>query len=182
MKLIMNLDKLKMGNNPPEDVNVVIEIPMNSDPVKYEYDKEIGAIFVDRFMPTSMFYPCNYGFIPNTLSGDGDPLDVLIISSFPVVPASIMNVRPIGVLMTEDEKGRDEKLLAVPSAKIDASFIDVISYKNLPDITLQRISHFFETYKSLEKGKWVKVTGWEDYDVAKKIILEAIERFHTTEE
>ena len=178
----MNLEKIKVGNHPPDDIHVVIEVPMNSDPVKYEYDKEVGAIFVDRFMPTSMFYPCNYGFIPNTLSGDGDPADVLVISSYPVVPGSIINAKPIGVLITEDEKGKDEKILAVPSPKVDLAYADINSYKDLPEIIIQKISHFFENYKSLEKGKWVKVTGWEDADIAKKIINEAIKRFHETEE
>lgn len=177
----MNLEKIKVGNHPPEDIHVIIEVPMNSDPVKYEYDKEVGAIFVDRFMPTSMFYPCNYGFIPNTLSGDGDPADVLVISSYPVIPGAVINAKPIGVLITEDEKGKDEKILAVPCAKIDLAYSHINSYKDLPDIIIQKISHFFENYKSLEKGKWVKVTGWEDADFAKKIINEAIERFHETE-
>ncbi|WP_039458847.1 inorganic diphosphatase [Candidatus Jidaibacter acanthamoebae] len=178
----MNLEKIKVGNHPPDDIHVVIEVPMNSDPVKYEYDKEVGAIFVDRFMPTSMFYPCNYGFIPNTLSGDGDPADVLVISSYPVVPGSVINAKPIGVLITEDEKGKDEKILAVPSPKVDLAYANINSYKDLPEIIIQKISHFFENYKSLEKGKWVKVTGWEDVDIAKKIINEAIKRFHETEE
>nr|WP_324604775.1 inorganic diphosphatase [endosymbiont of Acanthamoeba sp. UWC8] len=139
----MNLEKIKVGNHPPDDIHVVIEVPMNSDPVKYEYDKEVGAIFVDRFMPTSMFYPCNYGFIPNTLSGDGDPADVLVISSYPVVPGSIINAKPIGVLITEDEKGKDEKILAVPSPKVDLAYADINSYKDLPEIIIQKISHFF---------------------------------------
>ncbi|MBA8667818.1 inorganic diphosphatase [Holosporaceae bacterium 'Namur'] len=178
----MNLEKIKVGNHPPDDIHVVIEVPMNSDPIKYEYDKEVGAIFVDRFMPTSMFYPCNYGFIPNTLSGDGDPADVLVISSYPVIPGSVINAKPIGVLITEDEKGKDEKILAVPSPKVDLAYAHINSFKDLPEIIIQKISHFFENYKSLEKGKWVKVTGWEDADIAKKIINEAIKRFHETEE
>ncbi len=176
----MNLEKIKVGNHPPEDIYVVIEVPMNSDPIKYEYDKEIGAIFVDRFMPTSMIYPCNYGFIPNTLSGDGDPADVLLISSYPVVPGSVINAKPIGVLITEDEKGKDEKILAIPAPKVDLTYANINSYKDLPEIFIQKISHFFENYKSLEKGKWVKVTGWEDAEFAKKIINEAITRFNET--
>jgi inorganic pyrophosphatase len=173
----MNLDKIKIGNNPPEDVNVVIEIPMNSDPIKYEFDKESQAIIVDRFMSTSMYYPCNYGFVPSTLSGDGDPADVLVITNFPVISGSVINVKPIGVLITEDEKGKDEKILAVPSSKIDISFEKISSYKDLPEILIQRITHFFEHYKNLEKGKWVKVLGWEDATVAKNTLKEAMERY-----
>lgn len=174
----MNLENIKPGNHPPHDIYVVIEVPMNSDPVKYEYDKEMGAIMVDRFMPTSMFYPCNYGFIPNTLAGDGDPCDVLVLSSYPIIPGAVINARPIGILITEDEKGKDEKVLALPDAKVDACYKHINSYKDLPEIITQKISHFFEHYKLLEKGKWVKVTGWEDSDYAKTIIEQAINRFN----
>lgn len=174
----MDLSKVKVGKNPPEEVNVIIEIPMNSGPIKYEFDKEIGMIKVDRFMNTSMSYPCNYGFIPHTLSGDGDPVDVLVLTNGEqkILPGVIISVKPIGVLITEDEKGADEKILAVPTAKIDPHFADVNSYKDLPSVVVNRIEHFFENYKKLEQGKWVKVSGWQGPEEAKNIIKEAIKR------
>lgn len=172
----MDIKKIAVGKNAPDEVNVIIEIPQDSGSIKYEFDKEIGAIVVDRFMPTSMSYPCNYGFIPNTLSGDGDPVDVLVYSREPIHPGALISVRPIGVLLTEDESGKDEKLLAVPAGKIDVFMKDIKSYKDLPEIAINRISHFFENYKKLEAGKWVKVSGWEDADKAKEIILEGIKR------
>lgn len=172
----MALEKVKVGKNPPHEVNVIIEIPMNSGPIKYEYDKDSGLIVVDRFMPTSMSYPCNYGFVPHTLSGDGDPVDVLVYSNHPILPGAMVSVKPIGVLITEDEKGMDEKVLAVPADKIDQFFVGVQSYKDIPPVVIDRIKHFFETYKALEKGKWVKVKGWEDESVAKQIILDAVTR------
>jgi inorganic pyrophosphatase len=172
----MDINKIGAGSNPPEEIFVVIEVPMNSEPVKYELDKETGALFVDRFIPTSMTYPCNYGFIPCTLSEDGDPADVLVLSSFPVMPGSVIKSRPIGVLITEDESGKDEKILAVPAMKVDAAYAKISSYKDLPEILIEKICHFFEHYKDLEKGKWVKVLGWQDVDAAKNIINAALNR------
>ena len=172
----MDINKLPPGRNPPHEINVLIEVPLRSDPIKYEYDKENGFIFVDRYLYTAMFYPCNYGFIPNTLSLDGDPVDVMVIGRMPVVPGAILRARPIGVLMMEDEAGQDEKILAVPIDKITQVHRNVHSYKDVPPIDLARITHFFEHYKDLEPNKWVKVLGWEDADVAQRLILEGIAR------
>lgn len=171
----MDINKIGAGKNAPEEVNVVIEVPMGSDPVKYEFDKEAGAIMVDRFVQTAMFYPCNYGFVPCTLSKDGDPVDVLVIANNPIIPGAVIKARPIGVLMMEDESGMDEKVLAVPTTKLDPYFANIKSYKDLPEVFVNRIKHFFENYKALEKGKWVKVAGWEDEVAAKKVILEGLE-------
>lgn len=176
----MALEKVKVGKNPPKEVNVIIEIPMNSGPIKYEYDKDSGLIVVDRFMPTTMSYPCNYGFVPHTLSGDGDPVDVLVYTNHPILPGAMISVKPIGVLITEDEKGMDEKVLAVPADKIDQFFADVKSYKDVPSVVIDRIKHFFENYKALEKGKWVKVQGWADADEAEQVIMDSIERAKNT--
>jgi len=173
----MNIDKISIGKDAPRQVNVIIEVPMNaSDPVKYEMDKDSGAIFVDRFIATPMYYPCNYGFVPHTLSEDGDPIDVLVVSDFPVVPGAVISVKPVGVLIMEDEKGMDEKLIAVPAKKLNSQFENVESYKELPESLINKIKHFFEHYKDLEKGKWVKVTGFEDADKARQLIEEAIVR------
>ncbi|RZI45255.1 inorganic diphosphatase [Rickettsiales endosymbiont of Peranema trichophorum] len=174
----MNLEKFDLGRNPPDDINVVIEISMNSDPIKYELDKASGMFVVDRFIATNMRYPCNYGLLPKTLSGDGDPLDVLVITNFPVMVGAVINVRPVGVLVTEDEKGQDEKILAVPSSGVDQTFAKIVSYQDLPTVTVSQIEHFFTHYKALESGKWVKIKCWEGMDTAKKIILESIVRFH----
>lgn len=170
----MDIKNISIGKNPPEEVNVIIEIPMNSDPVKYEYDKDSGAIFVDRFIPVSMSYPCNYGFIPHTLGGDGDPIDVLVISSYPSIPGSVIKSRPIGVLLMEDESGQDEKILAVPTVKVDPAMENINSIDDLNPMLLKKISHFFERYKDLEKGKWVKIIGFEGAEKAKEIINESI--------
>ena len=172
----MDYNKLTPGKNAPKEVYVVNEIPMDSQSIKYEFDKETGAIFVDRFMGTTMRYPCNYGFIPHTLSGDGDPVDVLVYSNCPIHPGAVISAKPIGVLMTEDEKGSDEKVLAIPTAKLDPFFKDINSYKDLPEIFIKKITHFFEHYKDLEENKWVKVAGWKDYDYAFEIIEEGIKR------
>ncbi|MFK8039857.1 MAG: inorganic diphosphatase [Rickettsiaceae bacterium] len=145
-----------------EEFYVIVEIPMNNDPVKYEFKKEVGMITVDRFMQTAMYYPCNYGFIPNTLSGDGDPVDVLVVSRYPVIPGSVIKSRPIGVLIMEDESGVDEKIIAVPVSKVDCSFDDVQSISDVDQMLIKRIRHFFENYKALENGKWVKIVGFED--------------------
>lgn len=171
----MDINKIGAGKNAPEEVNVVIEVPMGSDPVKYEFDKDAGAIMVDRFVQTAMFYPCNYGFVPCTLSKDGDPVDVLVIANNPIIPGAVIKARPIGVLMMEDESGMDEKVLAVPTTKLDPYFANIKSYEDLPEVLVNRIKHFFENYKALEKGKWVKVAGWEDEVAAKKVILEGLE-------
>ena len=155
---------------------MVIEIPMNNSPVKYEFDKDAGAIFVDRFMQAPMFYPCNYGFIPHTLSDDGDPADVLVMAQYPIMPGAIIRVRPIGVLLMEDESGADEKILAVPVSKLDMTYDVVKDISDDDQIIKDRISHFFEHYKKLEKGKWVKITGWEDINTAKRLIEESVIR------
>jgi inorganic pyrophosphatase len=172
----MFLDKIAIGKNPPEEVNVIIEIPKNTIGVKYEIDKDSGAVFVDRYMHTTMSYPLNYGFIPHTLSGDGDPTDVLIISEHVVVPGSVIRCRPVGVLMMEDESGFDEKILAVPVTKLDASMENIKSINDVDQFLKDKITHFFENYKKLEKNKWVKIIGWEDVVKAKQLIKEAIDR------
>ncbi len=169
-------DNLGPGKNAPEEVYVVIEIPMNSG-VKYELDKEHGVIFVDRILFTSMVYPFNYGFIPATLEEDGDPVDVLVLGYDPLYPGVVIKARPIGVLETEDEKGRDAKIVAVPVSKIDPRFDDIKDISDLPENFRDRIAHFFEHYKELEKGKWVKVVGWKGREEALKRINEAIKRY-----
>jgi inorganic pyrophosphatase len=171
----MDISKVSAGNI-PEEFNVIIEISASSDPVKYEFDKEAGAIVVDRFLRTSMQYPCNYGFIPHTLSGDGDPADVLVITNFPIIPGAIIAVRPIGVLKMEDESGEDEKIIAVPTTKLDPLYKDINSYEDLPSIIIDRICHFFERYKDLDAGKWVKIKGMASKEEAKKMIMEAVAR------
>lgn len=171
----MFIDKISAKAKDGE-FNVIIEIPMNDNPVKYEFDKDAGAIMVDRFMQVSMSYPCNYGFIPHTLSEDGDPADVLVLAQHPIIPGAVIKVRPVAVLMMEDESGKDEKILAVPVSKLDISYDKVRDIDDVPEIIRQRITHFFERYKELEKGKWVKVMGWENAASALKIIDEAINR------
>lgn len=173
----MWIEKIKptLDNN---EINVIIEIPMNSNPVKYEIDKESGAIFVDRFVQTAMFYPCNYGFIPHTLANDGDPVDVLVVSHYPVIPGCVIRSRPIGVLMMEDESGLDEKIIAVPVGKLDISFDAIKDLSDLCPMLTQRIKHFFEHYKDLEKGKWVKIKGWENTKKAEMLINEGIARIN----
>ena len=172
----MRLDAIKIGKNPPDDVNVVIEVPLGGEPIKYEMDKESGALFVDRFLYTSMRYPGNYGFIPHTLSGDGDPCDVLVANTRAIAPGAIMNVRPVGVLVMEDDGGQDEKIIAVPSSKLTQRYDRVSTYTDLPEITIKQIEHFFEHYKDLEPGKWAKIIRWGDAEEARRLIVEAIER------
>ena len=172
----MRLDAIKIGKNPPDDVNVVIEVPLGGEPIKYEMDKESGALVVDRFLYTSMRYPGNYGFIPHTLSGDGDPCDVLVANTRAIAPGAIMNVRPVGVLVMEDDGGQDEKIIAVPSSKLTQRYDRVANYTDLPEITIKQIEHFFEHYKDLEPGKWVKVLRWGGAEDAHRLILEGIER------
>lgn len=172
----MRLDAISIGKNPPDEVNVVIEVAIGGEPIKYEMDKEAGTLFVDRFLYTPMRYPGNYGFIPHTLSEDGDPCDVLVANTRPLIPGSYIAVRPIGVMMMEDEGGGDEKIIAVPVPKLTKRYENVHNYTDLPKITLDQIQHFFEHYKDLEPGKWVKLTGWGDAAKAKELIIEAMER------
>ncbi|WP_425410653.1 inorganic diphosphatase [Hyphococcus sp.] len=171
----MDLSKIPAGVNPPKDVNVVIEVPLGGEPIKYEIDKPSGAMFVDRFLYTATRYPCNYGFIPQTLADDGDPVDVMVYGNRPLVPGAVVGARPVGVLLMEDEAGLDEKILAVPSARLTRYYSKIDSYTDLPDILIERISHFFGHYKDLEPDKWVKVVGWRDKDEAEALILKGIE-------
>ncbi|MEQ9519224.1 MAG: inorganic diphosphatase [Parvibaculum sp.] len=171
----MRIDEIPIGQNPPHDLNVIIEVPHGGHPVKYELDKASGTLFVDRFMHTAMTYPCNYGFVPHTLSEDGDPIDVLVVSRIPVVPGAILRSRPIGVLLMEDEAGQDEKILAVPVDALNPYYKEVRDYTDLPKILIDRIAHFFNHYKDLEEGKWVKVDRWGDTKEAEALILKAIE-------
>jgi len=172
----MRLDAIAIGYNPPEDVNVIVEVEIGGEPIKYEMDKEAGTLFVDRFLYTPMRYPGNYGFVPHTLSDDGDPIDVLVANTRPIVPGAVINVRPVGVLKMKDDGGGDEKIIAVPSPKITKRYVDIANYTDLPKITLEQIQHFFEHYKDLEPGKWVKVEGWGNADEARRLIADAIER------
>ena len=172
----MNIDAIKIGDNPPEDVNTIIEVPIGGEPIKYEMDKAAGALVVDRFLYTPMRYPGNYGFVPHTLSADGDPIDVLIANTRPILPGAVMNVRPIGVLKMEDDGGGDEKIIAVPVPKLTKRYENVHNYTDLPTITREQIQHFFEHYKDLEPGKWVKLDGWGDAAEARSLIMAAIER------
>ncbi|XAH21564.1 inorganic diphosphatase [Xylophilus sp. GW821-FHT01B05] len=173
----MSLDKVSPGKKAPDVFNVVIEISMNSDPVKYEVDKESGAVFVDRFLTTAMHYPTNYGYVPQTLSGDGDPVDVLVMTPFPLPPGVVVPCRPIGILMMEDEAGVDGKVLAVPTEKLLPIYSQYQKVEDIHPILLKQISHFFEHYKDLEAGKWVKVTGWEGVDAAKKEVADGIANY-----
>lgn len=170
------VDNLKAGKNPPDEINVVVEIPRGSN-IKYEIDDETGALFVDRKLFTAMFYPCNYGFVPQTREKDGDPVDVLVLGNDPVVPSSVIRANPVGVLITADEEGEDSKIVAVPIPKVDPSFSDVKDIETVPQYIRDQIKHFFEHYKELEKGKYVKVKSWENRESAKKKISEALERY-----
>jgi inorganic pyrophosphatase len=172
----MDLSKIATGRNPPEDVNVVIEVPLGGEPIKYEIDKASGAMFVDRFLYTSMRYPCNYGFIPHTLSLDGDPIDVMCVGNRALVPGSVLRVRPVGVLMMTDDKGQDEKILAVPHPNLTRYYEKVLHYRDLPDILVERIVHFFQHYKDLEPGKWVKIEGLHGPERARELIRDAVAR------
>ena len=173
----MNLDRVTPGRDVPNDVNVIVEIPMNADPIKYEIDKATGALFVDRFMSTAMHYPCNYGYVPHTLSGDGDPVDVLVISPLPLISGVVVRCRPIGMLRMQDEAGDDSKVLAVPIEKLTSVYRQVKSPRDVPQAQLAAITHFFQHYKDLEKGKWVKVRGWVGAAEAKKEIINGIRRY-----
>ncbi|HET6609587.1 MAG TPA: inorganic diphosphatase [Rhodopila sp.] len=176
----MRIDAISIGRNPPEDVNVIVEVAIGGEPIKYEMDKEAGTLVVDRFLYTPMRYPGNYGFVPHTLSDDGDPIDVLVANTRPIIPGAIINVRPVGVLKMQDESGGDEKIIAVPSPKLTQRYVNIRDYTDMPTITLEQIQHFFEHYKDLEPGKWVKVLGWGDAAEARTLIVEAIDRYKRT--
>jgi inorganic pyrophosphatase len=172
----MRFDAIRVGNHPPEDINVIVEVPVGGEPIKYEVDKASGALVVDRFLYTPMRYPGNYGFVPHTLCGDGDPLDVLIANTRALVPGSVINCRPVGVLVMEDESGMDEKLIAVPSSHVTRRYDGVQTVADLPGITRSQIEHFFQHYKDLEPGKWVRIARWGDAADARAIVLEAMRR------
>ncbi len=178
----MSLDQVPSGKSLPEDINVIIEIPLQGDPIKYEVDKDSGAIFVDRMLGTAMHYPCNYGYVPHTLCGDGDPVDVLVVMPLALIPGSVIRCRPIGVLKMVDESGEDAKLVAVPVDKITPLYTNVDSVRDLPQVQLDQIAHFFEHYKDLEQGKWVKIEGWEGPEAAHQEIMDSIRRFQESPE
>lgn len=172
----MRIDAIRIGDDPPNDVNVIVEVPVGGQPIKYELDKEAGTLVVDRFLYTPMSYPGNYGFVPHTLSDDGDPIDVLVCNTRQLIPGCVINVRPIGVLIMEDNAGQDEKVIAVPSHALTKRWDHVADYSDLPEITLRQVEHFFEHYKDLEPGKWVKIGDWHDASEARRLIEVAIER------
>mgnify|MGYP006274515987 FL=1 len=172
----MDISKISLGQNPPDDINVIIEVPLGGEPIKYEIDKASGAMFVDRFLYTAMRYPCNYGFVPHTLSLDGDPMDVMVVGQRALVPGAVVRARPVGVLLMEDDGGVDEKILAVPHQKLTRFYEKVHNYTDLPEILVDRIVHFFTHYKDMEPNKWVKVQGVEGVDKARELITQAIER------
>lgn len=172
----MSLNNVPAGKDLPNDINVIIEIPAHSEPIKYEVDKDSGALWVDRFMGTAMHYPCNYGYVPHTLSDDGDPVDVLVVTPFPLLNGSVIRCRPIGVLKMTDEAGQDAKVLAVPVDKLSSMYSKVETFRDLPEFLLNQIAHFFEHYKDLETGKWVKIDGWHGPDEAKQEILDSAAR------
>lgn len=176
----MSLNLVPSGKDVPSDLNVIIEIPSNAAPIKYEIDKDSGALFVDRFMGTAMHYPCNYGYVPHTLSDDGDPVDVLVITPLPLMNGSVIRCRPIGVLKMTDEAGEDAKVLAVPVSKLTPLYDNVKTHTDIPELTLNQIAHFFEHYKDLEPGKWVKIEGWEGIEGAEKEITESVTRYNET--
>ena len=178
----MSLSKVPAGKNLPEEVNVIIEIPAHADPVKYEVDKESGAIFVDRFMATCMHYPTNYGYVPHTLSEDGDPVDVLVITPFPLLAGSVIKCRPVGVLNMTDESGTDAKILAVPADKLSTIYRGVTEVDQVPELLRNQIEHFFAHYKDLEPNKWVKIDGWDNAAAAKAEIVSSVERYNATED
>ncbi|GJH42250.1 inorganic diphosphatase [Pasteurella canis] len=172
----MGLENVPAGKELPDDIYVVIEIPANSDPIKYEVDKESGSLFVDRFMATAMFYPANYGYVNHTLSSDGDPVDVLVPTPYPLQPGSVIRCRPVGVLKMTDEAGGDAKVVAVPHSKLTKEYDHIKDVNDLPTLLKAQIQHFFESYKALEAGKWVKIEGWEGVEAARQEILESFER------
>ncbi|HXJ23784.1 MAG TPA: inorganic diphosphatase [Polyangia bacterium] len=172
----MRIEAIPVGRNPPEEVNVIVEVPVGGEPIKYEMDKEAGTLVVDRFLYTSMRYPGNYGFIPHTLSGDGDPVDVLVANQRAIVPGAVMAVRPVGLFLMQDEAGLDEKILAVPATRLTRRYEQIENYTDFPEITVKQIEHFFAHYKDLEDHKWVKVIGWGGVADAKKAIVDGIAR------
>lgn len=172
----MRIAAISPGANPPKEINVIVEVPVGGEPIKYEMDKEAGTLVVDRFLYTSMRYPGNYGFIPHTMSGDGDPVDVLIANQRGIVPGAVVACRPVGVLKMQDEMGGDEKIIAVPVPRLTRRYENVHNYLDLPDITIMQIQHFFEHYKDLENGKWVKVLGWGNAIEAEQMIIDGLER------
>ena len=172
----MRIDAIPVGESPPEDINVIVEVPVGGEPIKYEMDKASGALVVDRFLYTPMRYPGNYGFIPHTLSGDGDPCDVLVANTRAIVPGAVISVRPVGVLIMEDDGGVDEKIIAVPSRKLTARYQAIQRHTDLPEITIKQIEHFFSHYKDLEPGKWVKIVRWGEVEEAKEMIEAGIAR------
>lgn len=171
----MNIDAIAIGKNAPDDLNCIIEVPLGGEPIKYEMDKESGALFVDRFLYTPMRYPGNYGFIPHTLCGDGDPLDVIVLNSRPLVPGCVIRVRPIGVLYMEDDGGQDEKILALPVSKLSRMYDNIQDVSDLPEIQIEKVKHFFTHYKDLEPGKWAKINGIGNADEARSVIMKSIE-------
>ncbi len=173
----MRIEAIPTGKNPPEDINVLIEVPVGGEPIKYEMDKASGTLFVDRFLYTPMRYPGNYGFVPHTLSADGDPIDVLVCNTRAIVPGAVINCRPVGVLVMEDDGGGDEKIIAVPATKITKRYDKIVDVTDLPEITTQQIQHFFQHYKDLEPGKWVKIDHWGNAAEARRLIVQAIERY-----
>ena len=172
----MRIDAIPIGVDPPREVNVIIEVPVGGEPIKYEMDKDAGTLVVDRFLYTAMRYPGNYGFIPHTLSADGDPCDVLVAGQVPVVPGAVIRCRPVGALVMEDEAGGDEKILAVPVDALHPFYAGIKSYRDLPAIMCEQIAHFFQHYKDLEKGKWVTIVKWLDAEPAEQLVMEAIAR------
>lgn len=177
----MRLEAIAVGKEPPFDINVVVEVPIGGEPIKYELDKDAGALVVDRFLYTPMRYPGNYGFVPRTLSDDGDPIDVLVANSRPIAPGAVINCRPVGVLKMVDDGGGDEKIIAVPSPRLTQRYAHVANYTDLPDITLKQIEHFFSHYKDLEPDKWARLTGWGDAAETRRLIGEAIRRWDETQ-
>lgn len=171
----MSLQQVPAGRNLPDEINVIIEVPMNSPAIKYEIDKKSGAIFVDRMLKTAMYYPCNYGYMPRSLCGDGDPLDVLVVLPLPLVPGTVIQCRPVGVLQMKDESGEDAKIIAVPISEVTGIYRDIVSYEDLDKLLLDQIEHFFEHYKDLESNKWVRTGEWEGVDVARKEVMDAVE-------
>jgi inorganic pyrophosphatase len=173
----MSLQLVPSGRNIPDDINVIIEVPMNSPAIKYEVDKDSGAIFVDRMLKTAMYYPCNYGYVPHTLCGDGDPVDVLVVLPLPMLPGTVVRCRPVGVLQMKDEAGEDSKVLAVPVTEVTGIYRDIKTYLDLDKMLLDQIEHFFEHYKDLEANKWVRTGDWEGLDAARREITEAVARY-----
>ncbi|HFB2048360.1 MAG: inorganic diphosphatase [Hyphomicrobiaceae bacterium] len=175
----MRINKISPGENPPDDINVIVEVPVGGDPIKYELDKSSETLFVDRFIYTPMRYPGNYGFVPHTLSDDGDPIDVLVCNVRAILPGAVMSSRPVGVLLMEDDGGEDEKIIAVPTSRITSRYNTIQNYTDLPEITTQQIEHFFQHYKDLEPNKWVRIRGWGDVDTAREKINKALNKNKT---